>query len=94
MSDFGDEEEMDEESGQNLGVYIVQFFIIQNLCHELLTLFKTYEGERNEANERHGFGKATLPVGDTYEGYYQNGKRNGQGTYKYKEHYFFLGGIF
>lgn len=43
-----------------------------------------YEGERNEENERHGFGKAKLPNGDTYEGYYQNGKRYGQGTYKFK----------
>jgi radial spoke head protein 1 len=43
---------------------------------------KEYEGERNENNERHGLGKAKLPNGDTYEGYYQNGKRHGQGTYK------------
>ncbi|CAF1087266.1 unnamed protein product [Adineta steineri] len=43
----------------------------------------TYEGERNESNERHGFGKATLPNGDTYEGQYENGKRNGTGTYRF-----------
>uniref|UniRef100_A0A3Q2QXP7 Radial spoke head component 1 n=1 Tax=Fundulus heteroclitus TaxID=8078 RepID=A0A3Q2QXP7_FUNHE len=36
-----------------------------------------YEGERNEAGERHGVGKATLPNGDIYEGAYQNGKRHG-----------------
>merc|ERR1712226_1417977 len=39
-----------------------------------------YEGERNERDERHGHGKATLPNGDTYEGMYENGKRSGQRT--------------
>ncbi|XP_033274279.1 radial spoke head 1 homolog isoform X2 [Orcinus orca] len=43
-----------------------------------------YEGERNEAGERHGHGKARLPNGDTYEGKYEYGKRHGQGTYKFK----------
>ncbi|XP_038616301.1 radial spoke head 1 homolog [Tachyglossus aculeatus] len=43
-----------------------------------------YEGDRNEAGERHGHGKARLPNGDTYEGRYENGKRCGQGTYRFK----------
>ncbi|XP_040339782.1 radial spoke head 1 homolog isoform X2 [Herpailurus yagouaroundi] len=43
-----------------------------------------YDGERNEAGERHGHGKARLPNGDTYEGSYQHGKRHGQGIYKFK----------
>lgn len=43
----------------------------------------SYEGDRNEKNERHGFGKAKLPNGDTYEGQYQNGKRHGTGTYRF-----------
>ncbi|RXN30976.1 radial spoke head 1-like protein [Labeo rohita] len=43
-----------------------------------------YEGDRNEAGERHGQGKAVLPNGDTYQGAYENGKRCGQGTYKFK----------
>ncbi|ELW53198.1 Radial spoke head 1 like protein [Tupaia chinensis] len=43
-----------------------------------------YEGDRNEAGERHGHGKARLPNGDTYEGSYEFGKRHGQGTYKFK----------
>ncbi|KAJ8246706.1 hypothetical protein GJAV_G00254500 [Gymnothorax javanicus] len=43
-----------------------------------------YEGERNEAGERHGVGKAVLPNGDTYQGSYENGKRGGQGTYRFK----------
>ena len=46
--------------------------------------FGEYEGGRNEAGERHGEGKATLPNGDIYEGYYANGQRHGQGTYKFK----------
>ncbi|XP_012585485.1 PREDICTED: radial spoke head 1 homolog [Condylura cristata] len=43
-----------------------------------------YEGERNEAGERHGHGKARLPNGDTYEGSYERGQRHGQGVYKFK----------
>ncbi|CAD5118288.1 DgyrCDS7002 [Dimorphilus gyrociliatus] len=44
----------------------------------------TYEGERNDKEERHGRGKATLSNGDTYEGMYENNKRHGQGTYRFK----------
>ncbi len=40
--------------------------------------WQTYEGERNEAGERHGKGVAELPNGDVYDGYYDKGKRNGQ----------------
>ncbi|XP_044133896.1 radial spoke head 1 homolog isoform X1 [Bufo gargarizans] len=43
-----------------------------------------YEGEKNEAGERHGQGKARLPNGDTYDGMYENGRRHGQGTYRFK----------
>ena len=43
-----------------------------------------YDGERNELDERHGFGRAKLPNGDTYEGYYENGKRHGKGTYRWR----------
>ncbi|XP_043927761.1 radial spoke head 1 homolog [Protopterus annectens] len=43
-----------------------------------------YEGDRNEAQERHGHGKARLPNGDTYEGQYEHGKRHGQGIYRFK----------
>ncbi|XP_067345461.1 radial spoke head 1 homolog isoform X2 [Channa argus] len=43
-----------------------------------------YEGDRNEAGERHGVGKAVLPNGDIYQGQYENGKRHGQGTYRFK----------
>ncbi|XP_047232309.1 radial spoke head 1 homolog isoform X3 [Girardinichthys multiradiatus] len=49
------------------------------------TKLGSYEGERNEAGERHGVGKALLPNGDTYQGGYKNGKRHGhQGTYCFK----------
>ena len=40
--------------------------------------FQTYEGDRNEAGERHGKGLANLPNGDIYDGEYANGKRQGQ----------------
>ncbi|XP_076841635.1 radial spoke head 1 homolog isoform X2 [Brachyhypopomus gauderio] len=43
-----------------------------------------YEGERNEAGQRHGLGGTVLPNGDTYQGMYEHGKRSGQGTYRFK----------
>ncbi|XP_036936435.1 radial spoke head 1 homolog [Acanthopagrus latus] len=43
-----------------------------------------YEGDRNEAGERHGVGKALLPNGDVYQGQYERGKRQGEGTYCFK----------
>ena len=49
----------------------------------------TYEGGRAEPNaelahtygKREGFGTATFPNGDVYEGDYVNGMRHGKGTY-------------
>ena len=41
---------------------------------------QSYEGERNEKDERHGKGRAVLPNGDIYDGQYENGKRHGQVT--------------
>ena len=46
--------------------------------------FQQYTGDRNNEGERHGFGKAILPNGDTYEGEYDHGKRHGYGTYRFK----------
>ncbi|CAN8196954.1 unnamed protein product [Coccothraustes coccothraustes] len=43
-----------------------------------------YEGDRDGEGQRHGFGKARLPNGDTYEGEYEHGLRNGHGTYRFK----------
>lgn len=77
-----DEEEVgEEENSNNLGVRLTIGFPIQT--RSLFVSFQSYEGDRNEKNERHGFGKATLPNGDTYEGQYQNGKRHGTGTYRF-----------
>lgn len=44
---------------------------------------KEYDGERNEADERHGVGRAVLANGDIYQGYYENGKRHGQVSIPY-----------
>jgi hypothetical protein len=50
-----------------------------DLHRDLLSLtFQTYEGERNEAGERHGKGLSNLPNGDIYDGEYANGKRQGK----------------
>ncbi|XP_014204385.1 radial spoke head 1 homolog [Copidosoma floridanum] len=43
-----------------------------------------YEGERNKAGQRHGYGKAVLPNGDTYAGKYCEGTRHGRGVYVFK----------
>ena len=45
----------------------------------------TYEGERNEAKQRHGYGVAHLPNGDIYRGFYLEGKRHGRGHYRFKK---------
>ena len=55
------------------------------LDDEGLPYLGEFEGERNEKEERHGYGRAKLPNGDTYEGYYENGKRHGKGVYRYSE---------
>lgn len=44
----------------------------------LFNLTKEYEGDRNEADERHGVGRAVLGDGDIYQGNYENGKRHGE----------------
>lgn len=43
-----------------------------------VTFDQEYDGERNAEGERHGRGKARLPNGDTYDGEYERGFRNGQ----------------
>ncbi|XP_078354008.1 radial spoke head 1 homolog isoform X2 [Oculina patagonica] len=42
-----------------------------------------YVGDRNEKDERHGYGETLLPNGDEYQGEYQNGKRHGMGKYTF-----------
>ena len=46
--------------------------------------FQEFEGERNSKQERHGRGKALLPNGDIYDGWYSRGKRHGQGIYIFR----------
>merc|ERR1711970_1379616 len=46
--------------------------------------FGSYEGDRNDRDERHGQGIANLPNGDRYEGAYKNGLRHGFGRYKFQ----------
>lgn len=43
-------------------------------------LLQEYEGDRNEAGERHGVGKNVFPKGDIYQGQYEHGKRHGEVT--------------
>lgn len=50
-----------------------------------------YEGERNDAGERHGYGHALLPNGDQYDGEYRNGFRHGPGTYYFKKGHRYTG---
>lgn len=45
----------------------------------------TYEGDRDpNTQERHGHGRALLKNGDVYDGEYSQGKRHGQGVYRFK----------
>ncbi|EAY05107.1 meichroacidin, putative [Trichomonas vaginalis G3] len=44
-----------------------------------------YEGERDEAGQRSGYGKMIFSNGDIYEGMYLNGMRNGKGRYTWKK---------
>ncbi len=48
-------------------------------------LMQLYEGQRNEAKLRHGKGKNTFPNGDVYEGDYVNGKKHGNGIYRWNK---------
>ena len=42
-----------------------------------------YVGDRNEKEERHGYGETLLPNGDEYRGEYKHGKRHGMGKYSF-----------
>ena len=41
-----------------------------------------YEGERNEAGEKEGYGTMRFDNGDVYEGEYKADKNDGRGTYR------------
>lgn len=86
----------EEDNPNNLGVKSIlfsnrQFFSYSKNFSFCFSSNQSYEGDRNEKNERHGFGKAKLPNGDTYEGQYQNGKRHGTGTYRFSNHARYVG---
>ena len=72
MSDIGSEDM--EDQGPNLGVSIVYSAALG----KFILLQQTYTGGRNEAGERHGQGKASLPNGDKYDGDYNCGQRHGR----------------
>jgi hypothetical protein len=58
---------------------IYEMLSLWSALNDFLNSFtQEYDGDRNEAGERHGHGKARLPNGDTYEGSYEFGKRHGQ----------------
>jgi len=70
---------------------VMQVNVSYFFCHKTCVIFslsnfvnilQEYEGGRNEKDQRHGHGKARLPNGDTYEGMYDSGTRNGSGTYR------------
>ncbi len=44
-----------------------------------------YEGQINEAGEKHGQGTLTFASGDTYSGQWRNDKMNGEGTYTFAD---------
>lgn len=88
------EDELDGESEITLSALGVRTLVAFQRKIELRSLKRylsiplywpqTYEGQKNSNDERHGFGKATLPNGDTYVGTYKNGFRHGRGIYKFK----------
>jgi len=43
-----------------------------------------YDGELNEAGQRHGKGTMRFPSGESYEGEWQEGKAHGSGKFRYK----------
>ncbi|KAM3859531.1 radial spoke head 1 homolog [Diretmus argenteus] len=65
---------------------------IKAACVQLLG--EEYDGDRNDAGERHGHGRAVLPNGDVYDGQYEAGKRSGQGTYRFKNGAKYIGHYF
>lgn len=87
MSDFGEEEEMDEESGQNLGEYEGERNE-QNERHGFgkatLPCRDTYEGYYQNG-KRHGQGTYKFKNGARYIGEYLKNKKHGQGLFIYPD---------
>lgn len=89
MSDIGSEDLEDEQTFHGVsrstsfsGIFTVscgvKCVIYLITARARVCVCKEYEGERNEAGERHGAGRAVLPNGDTYQGMYEHGNRSGQ----------------
>ena len=47
--------------------------------------YHVYEGERNAAGEREGYGTVRFADGGVYEGQWKGGKREGRGTYRFAD---------
>ena len=67
---------------------------IRQLAHKgnvgkVRCFFQEYVGERNKTGERHGVGKAQLKNGDTYDGHYKYGRRDGLVSNRPNYLYFF-----
>ena len=50
-----------------------------------------YEGFVNEENQPHGFGKMLYASGDMYEGYFENGIKQGTGTMTFNTACIYIG---
>ena len=50
-----------------------------------------YSGEFNETEQRHGYGKVSFATGDSFEGFWQDGKKCGQGLYRFRNGGSYLG---
>ena len=50
-----------------------------------------YFGQLDKNGERGGYGKIEYSTGDSYEGYWENGKKNGNGLYRFRAGGSFLG---
>jgi hypothetical protein len=53
-----------------------------------------YFGELNEKNERNGYGKVNYSTGDSFEGFWKEGKKSGQGLYRFRNGGSYLGNFF
>uniref|UniRef100_A0A7S1IU63 MORN repeat-containing protein 5 n=1 Tax=Eutreptiella gymnastica TaxID=73025 RepID=A0A7S1IU63_9EUGL len=75
-----DDREDEEEWAEN---YCTENNVDKNRV-TMVTKLGIYAGARDEFNQRTGEGKAIYANGDTYEGQYWEGKKNGHGKYVHK----------
>ena len=74
-----------ESSPSRKGAGHTGLFTEEDLTEEKVGIWEaSYEGERNEKNQRHGFGLFTNPRnGNVYEGKYKFDKKQGRGKMAY-----------